>query len=393
MTALPFDDVQQVLLVLAVLYVVECAWWLRGAGVRLFGAPFAAWSDVPPEVPEADAWRLAFSNPLPWVAAFSGEPFPFPFAADSVLIPVVDPRTGNETFRMLQFGSIERISTADRQILIDGQIVGHFSSEAFAAVTASRLERIHSASAEERAGVADAVLAEMHDVAGAADRLSEWLAATAGVRVCGGLLAITALGLGPLVWAFRAALPASVPLGFFAGAVGLWLCTAVLSLSIPSRVLVAGHATLGHRLIAFLSPATAMRLHDVLGRDVMVRFAPLVIALVNSKGGRADAVASSHLRAAIHPTHLPAIDARDAALGERAARVLAWFHERTAWHTLQAVKAAGRDPCDLLAVVAPEPGVRSYCPRCVRTYLQAEGRCGVCDLPLATLTGDSGAVV
>jgi hypothetical protein len=385
MSSLPLDDVQQVLLILAILYVVECSWWVRGACRRLFAAPFAAWSDLPPDLPEADAWRLGFSNPLPWMAAYSGENFPFPFSGEALLIPIVDASTGREQYQVLPFSSMARVSASETHVLVDGQSVGSFSSRAFADITASRLERIRSVPVDERAHVADRVLAEMHDVAQAADRLNEWLVASAGIRVCGGLLAIVAIGLGPLVWTIRASLPASVPLGVLVVAVVLWACTAVLSLAIPSRVLADVHNTVGHRLIAFLSPATAMRLHDTLGRDVLVRFSPLVIALLGTMR-RCDApLASCYLRASIYPTHLPEVEHADEADRELAARALRWFHDRTAFHSRYAVTASGRDPEVLLTVVAPEPGVESYCPRCARTFIKPVGVCWFCQLPLAGL--------
>jgi hypothetical protein len=383
--SLPVDDVQQVLIVLAILYIVECSWWLRGGCQRLFAEPFAAWSDVPLDSPEVDAWRVTFSNPLPWTAAYAGEPFPFAFDAEALLIPSVNSCTGKERFRTLLFDVMEEVSTSEKRVLIGGQVAGEFSSQAFAGVTASRLERIRLASPADRAHVAEQVIAEMHDVARAKGRLRDWNAAATGIRICGGLLAITALCLGPLVWAFRGSLPPSVPLGVLALTLLLWGGTALISLSMPSSVLPDGHATIGHRLIAFLSPATAMRLHDLLGRDVLVAFAPLVVALVNAKKARSEEIVSSYLRAAIHPTHLPEIEENEQMMRGHAARALTWFHDRTAFRAMEAVKAAGRDPHALLTVMAPDPDARSFCPRCARTYLQPEGRCGVCDLPLAAL--------
>lgn len=384
MSAVPLDDVQQVLVVVAILYVLELAWWLRGPTWRFFASPFLSWSDTPADDPETTAWRVTFSNPLPWTTAHAGEPFPFPLDGDRLLVPVVDPRTGAERFRPTRFDSIERVSCADRDVLIDGRVIGRFSSRPFAEITASRLERLRSTPAASRGGEADTLIAAMHDVRAASARLHDWWTASAVVRHLGGVLTLTVLLLAPIVWTMRAGLSPHLPLAVLVLSLALWFVTAAAAFLIPRRELVKSGAPVAHRSFALLSPVAAMRLADTLGRDALVEFSPLVVAL--AVAGRTGAVGSdvvaAHLRRVIHPARLPAIDAAGPGEREEASRTLRWYLERTAHHSLEAVKSVGLDPRPLLV---PEPGgpdARSYCPRCGRTFVQPAGICDVCDLTL-----------
>lgn len=385
MFPVPLDDVQQFFAVLAALYAIECAWWLRGASWRFFRAPFMAWSDKRADGPFVDAWRLSFSNPFPFTTAFAGESCPFVFDGEALLAPVIDETNGREQYRDYRFSSIASITSVDKSVLIDGTAATHFTSPSHAAIVASRLERMRTAKLEDRQRVADEIMAEMYDIHAAQRRLTDWLNASSVTRLLGSALAVATLLCGPLIWAFRAELPPHLPAMAMAIAVSMWFATAVSTLLIPGRLIAGGHSSGMHRAIAFLSPATAMRIYDTLGRDTLVGFAPLVVAMAATPGSHFSEVVTPHLRVAIHPSPVAPALVSDTAASGLTAEALRWFHERTAFHAMEAVRAIGLEPSAMLATVADSEGANSFCPRCARTFVQHHGRCDVCDLALQPL--------
>lgn len=385
MIPVPLDDVQQIFAVLAVLYAIECVWWLRGASWRFFPGTFAAWSDRPVDGTIVDAWRLSFSNPLPFMTAYASESCPFAFDSDVLLVPTIDSASGREHYRPRIFQSIESISSSDRSVLIDGTIATEFSTASHASLMASRLERIRTASPGSRNAAAEQVIAEMYDVVAAQECLMRWRAASAVTRVCGGTLAIVSLVGGPVLWAARAGLPPHLPAIALAVAASLWAATAVAALLMPENSQTVCKSAGTNRLIAFFSPATAMRIYDTLGRNSLLGFAPLIVAVVTTPRSQAFDIVTSHLRAAINPLPLPQQTEADAVADARLVGAHRWYHERTAFFACHALRVAGLEPEAMLARVADSEGASSFCPRCARTFVQHEGRCDICDLTLQHL--------
>ena len=385
MFSVPLDDVQQLFAVLTTLYAIECGWWLRGSSWRFFRPPFTAWSDKPTDGPFVDAWRLSFSNPLPFTTAYAGESCPFIFDGEALLAPVIDETNGREHYRHYKFSSIASITSVDKSVLIDGTAATHFTSPSHAAIVASRLERTRSAKPEDRQRVADEIIAEMYDICAAQRRLTDWLTASSVPRLLGSTLAVATLLGGPLIWAFRASLPPHLPAMAMAIAVAMWVATAVSTILIPGRLIAGGHPSGMHRAIAFLSPATAMRIYDTLGRDTLVGFAPLVVAMAVTARVRFSEVVTPHLRVAIHPPPLLPVLAGDTTASNLTTETFGWFHERAAFHAMEAVRAIGLEPSVMLATVTDSEGANSFCPRCARTFVQHHGRCDVCDLTLQPL--------
>jgi len=383
--SVPLDDVQQCFAVLAVLYAIECVWWLRGASWRFFPGAFAAWSDRPVDGTLVDAWRLSFSNPLPFMTAYASESCPFAFDSDVLLVPTIDTASGRERYRPRLFQSIEGISSSDRSVLIDGTIAAAFSTASHAALMASRLERIRIATPGSRNAIAERVIAEMYDVNAAQECLKKWHAASAVTRACGGTLAAVSLVGGPVLWAARGGLPPHLPAIALAVAVSLWAATAVAALLTPDNLRTGGKSAGINRTIAFFSPATAMRIYDTLGRDSLLGFAPLIVAVVTTPRSQVFDIVTAHLRVAVNPLPLPQQTEAVSVADKRLVEAHRWYHERTAFYARHALRMAGLEPDAMLARVADSEGANSFCPRCGRTFVQHEGRCDICDLMLQQL--------
>lgn len=369
----PLDDVNQVFVVLAVLYAVECCWWLRGEARRFFRSPFDRLSDRPADSPTVDAWRLSFSNPWPWGEAYAAEPFPIPFDHALLLIPRVDAASGRETYRAVNYESIDTITASGCDVLAgDSRLLG-CSSPVFASAVATRLERLRVAPAHARPMAAEDVLSEIWSLEAARRRLDGWRRDARALRCLGGLLAVSGILVGPIVHAWRDALPQQVPLALLVAVSGLWLSTSITGLLVASG---PGGRPLDvtHRLIPFLSPASAMRLHDTAGRELLAGHEPLVVALVTGRPDGDQCVAAAWFRDALFPAHRPSVAPDDS----RAVAALAWFRGRSGDFARLAVAAAGLDADGLLVPADMDPEILSFCPRCGRQFTVEVTTCLAC---------------
>ena len=381
-SSLPLDDAQQICVVLGILYIVECFWWLRGNSCRLYAIPFADWNEVPGDVPRVDAWRFGLANPLPWNESFAAETFPFPFDAGTLLLPAFDPIACQERYEPLPFESIKAITSSERDVLVDMRTVGSFSSTAFAQSTASRLERIRSACVGERPRIAEGIIEELWDCRKGKSHLTAWRQATRCPREWGGYLTVLGLVVGPIVWGCRHWLPHYVPLVLIVVCAVVWFAIAIMGMRIDKRFFPCDSNVGVHRAITFVSPATAMRLYDTLGRDVMANYEPLVVTLVTGGGHRDNTTAAAFLRDVLYPSGGQTVTAGDEASQKTVDTTIGWFRSRMGLHARQAVRESGLDPESLLMHVPVEQGVSTYCPRCSRQFIMPEGECSFCAVPL-----------
>jgi hypothetical protein len=371
--ALPLDDVEQIFVVLAALYLLECCWWVRGETQRLFTGLFVRWSDVPIERPALEAWRLTFANPCPWSESFSAERAPLPFDDRRLLVPQLDRESGGERYVAFEWDSLEPVAASGRDVQAGSLRLGIYSSHAVAAAIADRLERVRAASPRERASIAAAVVAEPWDWHAAAGRLGRWRRAVSLVQRLGGLLTVLAVA-GPLVHAWHAALPPDLPLLLLAIGFVLWIATAVAGVAIRRSELPSDPEARKHRWTAFFSPASAMRLADRMGRDLVAGYEPLVVALIGGERSGSASVAALWLRDAVHPAFRPATT------DTSAAATLDWYQGRSTACARQAVADAGHDPESWLGPPRPDRDAVAYCPRCHRQFVDTTDLCGGCGL-------------
>jgi hypothetical protein len=376
---LPIDDVEQIFVVLAGLYLLECCWWVRGETRRLFTGPFAGWSDVPIEGVALDAWRLTFANPFPWTESFAAERSPVPFDDRCLLLPSLDQATGTERFARLEWDDLEMVVASGREVRAGSRRVGSYSSPSVAAAIAERLERVRAAPRADRAAVAEAVVAEPWDWHAAAGRLGRWRKAVRFVQRFGGLLTLLT-AVGPWVHLWHASLPVDLPLILLVVGLVLWLATAVAGMAIRSSELPNDPEARKHRLTAFFSPASAMREADRMGCDLLAGYEPLVVALVGGERAASASLAAVWLRDAVHPAFCPATT--DAS----AAATLGWYQGRSAAYARQAVADAGFDPGLWLGPPSPDRDAVAYCPRCHRQFVETTDACGGCGLATLPLT-------
>lgn len=379
--SLPLDDVQQIFVVLAVLYVVECFWWVRGDAFRVFRKPWERWSEAPGDATLSSTWRFGFSNPLPWGEAFAAERFRFPFDAERVLVPVLVPETGRERFDSIAFENLAPVTCRERDLLFGDRVVASFTSHHAAEMVAERLERLRTATAAERRSVAERIVENAWDVAAARELLTRWRAMSGSVRDYGSTLAILSLIVAPIAYFLRARMPESSLYALLAVCVVTWLATSATALRLQPESLTGLPVAGIHRWAVLFSPASAMRYYDTVGREMLWRFEPFVVAVAAGSEAHPSRAAVAHLRDAVHPAHRPTVDSTSVGAGQ-AASTLEWYLIKTRVCAEQACRDAGFEPEALLLETTDDASVRTFCPRCARHYTTTGGECDVCGLEL-----------
>ena len=220
--------------------------------------------------------------------------------------------------------------------------------------------------------MAEAVIAESWDSHAAVARLRRWRRSVWIVYALGGLLALLGLVVGPCVNAGRVLLPADLPFILVILGLGIWMATAVAGVAIPASQMPADPDARKHRWTAFLSPASAMRLADRLGRDLLAGYEPLVVALVCGHPRTVDPVAVEWLRDSVHPAFPPGVS------DTSAAETLRWYQDHRAACAHRAVVAAGFDPGTWLGAPTPDRDAVAYCPRCHRQFVDTTAVCNGC---------------
>ncbi len=377
-------ELGELLAVLAALHLAFGAHWVRRTTFA-----FRAWfgrrlEAVPGSRPwGSDRMALLLAPPLPFAGAFHlAEIDPVSIGRAGVLAYCVQqPNPGGrvpEEARFVRWEDLGDVRADGRRVCAGGTKLARASSPAVARRIAGRLQHARGLAADEREAAIAADVARALDENAARERV-------AAFRRASRRLAAPAAGLFLLLFV---ALPA---VGFTLGLGLAWpaLLAALLVLQFWStaafvrahRVLHPG-AQAERRALALsvaLSPLEALRAGQILGRDLLAGFHPLAAAAALLEPRRLEPFAAGVLRDALHPLP-PAcpVDDPEAVETERAAR------ERLVRALRSAAERLGL-PADLgTRPPAADADERTWCPRCLRTYLLESGTCSECwDLPLA----------
>ncbi len=185
-----------------------------------------------------------------------------------------------------------------------------------------------------------------------APRLATYGAQTLALRLCESVLWLaTFVGGAALVW--LDAIPSEPILGLIAAS---WVATAVAGVMVQRRLAKPLRAEWKDVIVALLSPLSALRLHDVLGKKVVADLDEL--ALIGALARPVDRVVPFRVALA-RATHLGHGDA---------AAVAALAVE------------AGLDPTALSTMPERESlDALAYCPVCHAQFLRLDATCEACD--------------
>ncbi|MCA9513963.1 MAG: hypothetical protein KC635_03380 [Myxococcales bacterium] len=189
------------------------------------------------------------------------------------------------------------------------------------------------------------------------DRVGAWLAASRRVRGAAvALLVVTFAGSALVIWAPAGPWGRASGAWVFALVGALWALTGGLAVRLWRRQDPARRAPGKDLFTALASPLSAVRVHDVLGRNELADVSELALAL---------ALLSPEARAPV----------------VRAALVRARGEGGAAEAALAATLSG--EGVDVGAVLAPpareDADAQAYCPLCLAEYRVAEGVCSTCE--------------
>jgi hypothetical protein len=303
---------------------------------------------------------VVIASTLPWRAALVGAVSPVTFDGDEVgwgpihVLPPLEEADGEE----LAWSSSAEAATcrAETEVLRAGIVELRTAHAAVAADLAWRLARSESSSA-----TAAAWLEHHTNVDAVRRRLVEWTASARALRN-----ATSALGGGLLL-----SLAAALVSGSFAALGVLAVLAPLSSIGIPVLYWRA-HRRLHPRLgaerwvdaaVMAFYPAASLRAFQKLATGVTATFHPVTVARALDGGTVRDELCELALRDLDHP-------AADTHRGDPTRAELA---RRLRLDVVPPPRRA----------VADGAGADGYCPRCLDTYLRAEGKCSRC--PRVTL--------
>ena len=380
------SDSDQLIAVLALLYLADCLRWCRRGvvGLRAFaGRRFRA-TLASRAVGNARA-GLLWANPLPPLGTLAAvEPWPVALSGEGLATvePLELDRGPREVFTPLakRWSEIERVAARGKALVIDGAEFAQCSSELGASRLAARVERVRAAKEGEREALIERELVAQFDPRAAEAALGRFESSTKLLRGVSIALTLFLIALTPLVLhevglelSWRWLLAGLLVLHF----------AAVVVFSRTYRALHAGDRAgwLASLLQVAISPPQAARAIDFAAWPALCDAHPLAAAgLVDDSDRRA--IARAVLLDALHPREAPE------RIGELARRVSAEHRARLAALARKRLAELGLDEASLLAVPSPDDvSRRSFCPRCELQFDVEAALCPECETRARPLAG------
>ncbi len=381
------SEVESLLLVLALLYGIECLGWVRRGAVVFRTCWGTAWRAVHPSLYlGGQRGGVVFAYPLPPLGGIVlSSQLPCSLSADGLLAFVATgvnpggrpPQRGS----FLKWEQIETLIAEGKALKINGQVWFKFGSAHAAAWLATALKRIKQLPREQRGAAIRELLGTTLDPEAAR---AEWRAAQPEIcrlRRWANSLVVFMFVVVPLLHRYvglKTCWPVVV-----AGWLGHTVTIAILfQRAHARRYPVAGEERFTHFLTSLLAAPTAARAHDLLSRPLLERFHPLAVAQALGDGAVFREVARHMIRELRQPA-LPLCPT-----GSAEAEVTERFTRETMRELVEAmVRRAGLDPDTLLVPPVPlDATCRSYCPRCEGQFMAETGNCEDCGgIPLLPL--------
>ena len=372
-------DLELLFLVLGIIYLWECGWWAKRGAIG-----FRSWL--------GKNWRLAqpsrllgnqhggfvFAPPLPPLGTLLTSHGPYlSISPDAVLAyapPSIDlagrsPQAGS----FFRFEEIQQIVAKGKKVWVNGQLLLKAASPASASYLAEALGKLRQSKPSERTQAIEQELEGAFDTKAIEKCWKEFTVQTSALRLTTNLLFFYLFGVAPVVlWTFG--LSQTWP-WLLLGMLGCTLSIALQFHRAHKRLYPeAEDERFTHFIIVLLSPASAVRAHDLLARPLLERFHPLAIAGVFCSESAFKDLAAQIARELRHPA-LPLCPRSEP---------LAQMSERYARERLETTleKFLRRRGCELDELLRPPPrsdsACGSFCPRCHAQFTLTQGSCPDC---------------
>jgi len=355
------SSIDTLLIVLAIVYLVECAAWVPRDAVPFRRGLLGRYRHAPPsEWGGHDRNAFVFSGPLPPLPPLIlCEEWPIAIGEDGVS------RLPPAEARLFPYESLRELRVDGRVLLAGEERIAEFLSPAVAHEVGGLLERLAALPRERRGQEIRSAVRASLDAEGARRRHAEYRQATRMLAISTNVLAVLLFAVVPAM--FHVPFLAAQWLWILLGALAVWLL-ATLDFACAHRGLYPGLKRRRHVAIMALSPLGALRARDVVARDALTLFHPLAAARALLDAARFEEFAKKALAEARFPA--PAASPR---AGEESWRAL------LAEEIERFLRREGVDPRALLAPPPREgPESLAYCERCRSQYTLREGTCHAC---------------
>lgn len=372
-------DLELLFLVLAVLYLWECAWWVRRGAVG-----FQTWL--------GKRWRIGhpstllgnpgggfmLANPLPPLGTLLlGYQLPVSISSKGVLAFVASsvnpgwrpPQTGN----WFPWDKIQAVRVSGKKVLINGQQFLKAASPGLALHLKQHLETFLKASAPQRDELLRRLTSDSLDIKTVGNRWTQFQEKTFRLRALTNLLLLYLFLAAPLMIHWFSLERAWLPL-----LVGLLVCTcsaAILFRRVHKDFYPkCEDERFTHFILVLLSPVSAIRACDMLSRPLFETFHPLALAKVFCPDAGFRAFAQSIVRELRNPG-LPLCPSTDAAAVQTEQQSRALLEGEIT----KFLQRAGIAADELVRPPTPtDESCRAYCPRCQAQFTTTAGVCEDC---------------
>ncbi len=272
------------------------------------------------------------------------------------------------------FGDIANIVAVERFLVIDDCKIARMSSQSAARLCAGRLQAMHRAAPGERERLVAELLDTLCDEQQVAAKVAEYRRATRGLRFAAeGLWLTTFLAAPIMYWQTRSLFVGDgvIVSGLF---LALWSVIVARCFFVRRRLVAESRwASLGNMLLVAVSPGSAMRVAETIGRDRLAGHDPVVVAAVVCPPDDAAAFGAQRMRELFFPRPEDSLS-----LDSAAGQARAWFRGQLLARRVSALERLGIETGGFFSPPPPVDDARAYCPRCLGQFVFPAGACPEC---------------
>lgn len=373
------SDVQYLFAILGVLYLWECACWLRRGGVAFSAGIGRRWRVQHPATMLGNQTGGFVLAPLlpPLGTIFTAQQFPFSLGPEGVLLfvsPIVNPGwRPAQSGRFLTWEDAAQLRVAGKKLLLQNKKIFAAPTVTFAAHLFKTLTTIAMFPKEQREAAIKKYLQAGFDSHQIETLRRDFNQQIRPIRLLANALFLLVFVVAPpLIWLIGLK---TVWLGLLIALLGLTITAATFFVRVHRKFYpVAADERFSHSLIIALAPASTMRAHDLVSRPLLENFHPLAVAKNLLAAEEFHHFARRLLLDLRHPVP-PACPSTLAP-----AVVTEAFHRH---HLLEAAEVWLTEnklsPDEICRPPMPtDESCRAYCPRCEAQFISTSGECADC---------------
>lgn len=373
------SDAEVLLVVLAMIYLIDCASWQRHDVVTFAQPWLGRWRIVYPGglFGHANA-GLVMGNPLPPLGGLiTTQPLPVSLGPEGVYTHVAQNLhpSGWPAYPgdHVAWDGLAKVRIDGAAVLAGQRVLARTMSAQEAQWLADTLARLAACPPAERPAAIESVIADTLSTARAAERIDAFREVSRGVLLRGNLLLVSIVVAIAAVMRWE---PAQQRWPLIVVSILLLVGLAVVGFAAAARRLFPEARSRRWKSILRLivSPPALVRAADALGQDVAAGLHPLAVAAVLVDRASFEAFAQRVVADLAHPCLPTCPSDQPAALATEA-----WYRERLQMAVRAMLARSDVNVERLLAPPAPDvDSNRSYCPRCRSQFEPESGSCEPC---------------